>query len=194
MVALMGRPRKFDVDDALDEATLLFWSKGYADTSVSDLEERLEIGRQSIYSTFGDKHDLFLKALDRYLERQPAHRQLLWNEGAGLAEIRAFFAGIVAFVSEGSGRSCFLINTALTVEDDVAVTERCGRNQDHLTRSLANALRGALGQGEIDPATDIDGTALFLVGQVCGLNVMARNGSSPDILRRSADAALSTLR
>ena len=189
----MGRPREFDIDDALERATGVFWAKGYAETSIRDLEERLEVGRQSIYVAFGDKRELFIRALDRYLERQPAERQLLWKEGAGVQEIRTFFAHIVAFVAAGNGRSCFLVNTALAVEGDAAIIERCGRNQDHLTRSLANALRGAAGRGEIDANTDIDGTALFLAGQVYGLNVMARNGSSVETLQRSAEAALSTL-
>ena len=188
----MGRPRQFDAEHALDQATDLFWEKGYADTSVSDLEERLGVGRQSLYGAFGDKRELFVKTLDRYLDRQPANREILWTEGAGLAEIQTFFDGVVAFVCEGSGRSCFLVKSALTENGD-EITERCSRNQDHMVRSLAKALRGAVSRGEINATTDIDVTAAFLVSQIFGLNVMARNGSSPETLRRTATMALATL-
>jgi AcrR family transcriptional regulator len=188
----MGRPRQFDTEHALDQATDLFWEKGYADTSVSDLEEHLGVGRQSLYGAFGDKRELFVKTLDRYLDQQPANREILWTDDAGLAEIRVFFDGVVGFVSEGSGRSCFLVKSALS-EGGEDVTGRCGRNQDHMVLSLANALRGAVGRGEIDAATDVDATAVFLVSQIFGLNVMARNGSSPETLRRTAEVALATL-
>jgi AcrR family transcriptional regulator len=188
----MGRPRQFDAEHALDQATDLFWEKGYADTSVSDLEEHLGVGRQSLYGAFGDKRELFVKTLDRYLDRQPADREILWRDGAGLPEIHAFFNGVVEFVADGSGRSCFLVKSALT-ESGEEITGRCGRNQDHMVRSLANALRGAVGRGEIDETADIEATAVFLVSQIFGLNVMARNGSSPETLRRTAEVALATL-
>ena len=66
----MARPKEFDIDQVLDRATELFWTKGYEETSMRDLEEGLGVGRQSLYSTFGDKRDLFLAALDRYASLQ----------------------------------------------------------------------------------------------------------------------------
>ena len=57
----MARPKEFDIDVVLDRATELFWTKGYEETSMRDLEEGLGVGRQSLYSTFGDKRDLFLR-------------------------------------------------------------------------------------------------------------------------------------
>lgn len=67
----MSRPREFDIDEALEKATRLFWTKGYAQTSLNDLEEGLQVGRQSIYGAFGGKRELFVKTLDRYTGEQP---------------------------------------------------------------------------------------------------------------------------
>lgn len=64
----MGRPKAFDEDAVLDRAAELFWTQGYEATSISDLEERLGVGRQSLYDTFGDKRRLFLRAIERYTE------------------------------------------------------------------------------------------------------------------------------
>lgn len=189
----MGRPREFDTERALDAAKLLFWEKGYADTSISDLEEHLGVGRQSIYGAFGDKHALFVKTLERYADEQLGHRELLWRDGAGLAEIRDFVNGVLAFISPGAGRSCFLVNTALATDGDPQAEAYASRNLDHLTRSFANALRGAASRGEIAPTTDIEGTALLLASHVFGLNVMARSGASIKTLERAAEAALATL-
>ena len=62
----MGRPREFDVDDALDRAMRVFWAKGYQGASLDDLLAAMGIGRGSLYKAFGDKRSLYLAALQRY--------------------------------------------------------------------------------------------------------------------------------
>ena len=64
----MARRKEFDRDEALHKAMEVFWSRGYEATSVGDLVEHMGINRQSLYDTFGDKHSLYLAALDRYRE------------------------------------------------------------------------------------------------------------------------------
>ena len=66
----VGRPRQFDEDAVLDAALDLFWRNGYAATSLRDLTEALGVAPTAIYRTFGDKHTLFLRAHDRYVERE----------------------------------------------------------------------------------------------------------------------------
>src|ERR1700693_5053048 len=63
-----GRPRSFDLDQALDRALQVFWRKGYEGTSLADLTGAMGINRPSLYAAFGDKEALFRKALDRYAE------------------------------------------------------------------------------------------------------------------------------
>src|SRR5271155_839499 len=62
---VMGRPREFDTDAALEKAMRLFWTKSYEGTSVADLTEALGISRPSLYAAFGDKQSLFRAALER---------------------------------------------------------------------------------------------------------------------------------
>jgi AcrR family transcriptional regulator len=189
----MGRPKKFDVDSALDAATEVFWQKGYAETSIVDLEERLNLGRQSIYGAFGDKRELFMKTLDRYAARQPASREVMRQDGAGLAEIRQFMDGVVDFLGSARGLPCYLVSAALSEDDDPEVAVRCGRNQADLADAFTHALRGAQARGEIDATTDVAGKALMLASQVFGLNVMTRNGTDVDTLRVVAWAAVDSL-
>ena len=66
----MARHKEFDPDVALDRALELFWERGYEATSMADLVDHLGIGRASLYATFGSKHELYLKALDRYLLKE----------------------------------------------------------------------------------------------------------------------------
>lgn len=86
----MARPKEFDVDQVLDRATELFWTKGYEETSMRELEEGLGVGRQSLYSTFGDKHELFLAALDRYAAQQGRS----WRRCSGPTQVSTPFGRI----------------------------------------------------------------------------------------------------
>ena len=61
-----GRPRAFDVDEALDRALEVFWRQGYEGTALSDLTAAMGINRPSLYATFGNKEALFRQVLDRY--------------------------------------------------------------------------------------------------------------------------------
>src|SRR5271170_6573535 len=63
---VIGRPREFDTDAALEKAMRLFWAKGYEGTSVADLTGEMRISRPSLYAAFGDKQSLFRAALERY--------------------------------------------------------------------------------------------------------------------------------
>ena len=65
----IGRPRNFDMNEALDRALDVFWRKGYEGASVSDLTVAMGINPPSLYAAFGNKEGLFRKALDRYMER-----------------------------------------------------------------------------------------------------------------------------
>src|SRR5688572_11148443 len=67
-----GRPRQFDYDEALDKAMHVFWEKGFEGTSMPDLTEAMSMNRPSIYSSFGNKEELYRKALARYSERSLA--------------------------------------------------------------------------------------------------------------------------
>src|SRR5215203_5543280 len=61
-----GRPRNFALDEALEKAMVVFWSKGYEGTSIPDLTAAIGINRPSLYAAFGNKENLFRKVLDRY--------------------------------------------------------------------------------------------------------------------------------
>src|SRR6202047_2556049 len=66
--ARLGRPRAFDPDTALERAMHVFWAKGYEGASLSNLTRAMRINRPSLYSAFGNKEQLFRKALDRYMD------------------------------------------------------------------------------------------------------------------------------
>lgn len=190
----MARQKEFDVDLALDRATDLFWRQGYEATSIRDLEDETGLGRQSLYDTFGDKHQLFLAALDRYGTRQEANIAILESADASLPEIRQHFDALVGFLTApGPRRACLMTNSVLEFgPEDRDVAKRCGGMQQRLTKAFANAVGNGAREGVIR-IDDPEATALQLVTQVYGMTVMAKNGAPRKVLRTVADETLKTL-
>ncbi len=86
----MGRLKAFNRDDLLDSAIQIFWKKGYADTSLSDLEKATGVNKSGLYSEFNDKDDIFYESLKRYHESYPFY-ELLKAEPLGWNNIVNFF-------------------------------------------------------------------------------------------------------
>ena len=85
---MIGRPREFERDEALDQAMQLFWSQGYERTGVADLCSHMGLGRQSLYNTFGDKESLFVEALRHYRQaRLRPMLETLRGSGSGLQNV-----------------------------------------------------------------------------------------------------------
>ena len=62
----MGRPREFCLRGALEKALEVFWRRGFAGASLAELTAAMGITRPSLYASFGNKEELFRKALDLY--------------------------------------------------------------------------------------------------------------------------------
>ncbi|HEY9657475.1 MAG TPA: TetR/AcrR family transcriptional regulator, partial [Allocoleopsis sp.] len=90
-----GRPRAFDIDEALEQALQVFWRKGYLGTSLTDLTEAMGINRPSLYATFGNKESLFRKVLDRYSDRQTAYLRSALEEPTARKVIEQMMYGVI---------------------------------------------------------------------------------------------------
>jgi len=189
----MGRPKAFDEDKVLDEAALMFWSQGYEGTSLTDLEARLGIGRQSLYNTFGDKRSLFLKSLDRYASwNSDRFVAPLLSASAGLETIREYFAGLVEFLTpRGVRPGCFMTSSITDIGDaDEDVASRCRQNQNHVLKGFENALANAARSEEVPSEFDVKATARMLMAQVYGLAVLSQAGLTRGDLHEAAGALL----
>src|SRR5882672_958623 len=119
----MPRPREFKPDNVLEEAMQQFWTRGYRATSVDDLVAATGVKPGSLYGAFpGGKHALLLGSLDRYARPVvPQKLGALDRPGASLAEVRAYFDGLVQHLRSPAGRQgCLLVNSAieLAAHDD----------------------------------------------------------------------------
>jgi TetR/AcrR family transcriptional repressor of nem operon len=193
----MARTKEFDPDAALQGALELFWRRGYEATSMADLVQHLGIGRASIYATFGSKHELYLKALDRYLQlRNPNPIELLSQPGPALPAVRA----LVQQYAEESAcdeqrRGCLVVNAAVErLPGDSAVARRVESSWDTLEVALASALTRARAQGELADDCDPRALARFLLVVLQGLRVLGKGHPDPERLRDAAAQALTALK
>jgi TetR/AcrR family transcriptional regulator, transcriptional repressor for nem operon len=193
----MARPKSFDEEAVLDQAVQLFWERGYEGTSLADLEAHLGLGRQSLYNSFGDKHALFLKALERYRQNVGggAFAQLS-APGAGLQAIRGFFDFVLQSLSSPLGRRGCLMTNAITERgsEDADVLLRCNHNRDELERAFRRALSQARKQGEVPKRLDVEAAATLLVIQHYGLTVLAKTGATAAQLRAAVEALFASLK
>lgn len=192
----MPRTKEFEPEKALERAMELFWVRGYEATSVQELLDRMGIGRGSFYDTFGDKHALFLAALDRYEEvRSSWIVERLDDPGSVRGSVEDVFGRTVERLSGEVGRrGCLLANTAVELAPhDPEVEEKIRRYLQRTEDAFHRALVRARASGEIGDRHDPRSLARFFVNSLQGLRVMAKVGSNRAALEDAARVTLSVL-
>ena len=191
----MARTPEFDRDQALERALALFWDKGYEATSLADLLQAMGIARQSLYNTFGDKHALFLEALERYTERgEHDVRDCLAQAPSVRRAFRELFEAIVDQNVRGQRLGCMAINaTAELAAHDPSVAKLVAARQRAVEELFFRALERARAAGELAPAKDTRGLARFLVGALQGLRLAATADPGSPALRDMARITLQAL-
>ncbi|MEU7578881.1 TetR/AcrR family transcriptional regulator [Streptomyces sp. NPDC041068] len=193
----MARTKEFDPDAALQSALELFWRRGYEATSMADLVEELGIGRASMYATFGNKHELYMKALERYGETQkPLLLSELAQPGPALPAVRAVVRrfGMESSADERRLNGCFITNTAAELAPhDEAAARTVERSWDGIETLLHSALVRAQAQGELPEDRDPLTLARMLLVLMQGLRVVGKATRDPARIRDAVEQALTLL-
>ncbi|MER7406845.1 helix-turn-helix domain-containing protein [Streptomyces sp. NPDC000070] len=193
----MARTKEFDPDAVLQSALELFWRRGYEATSMRDLVEHLGIGRASIYATFGSKHELYLKALDRYVEnRDPLLLAELSQPGPALPAVREVVRryAMEAASPEARLNGCFITNTAAELAPhDPAAARRVEISWEHLETLLHSALVRAQALGELPEGRDPRALARMLLVLLQGVRIVGKASNDPARVRDAAEQALALL-
>jgi AcrR family transcriptional regulator len=182
----MGRTRSFDTDQALDQAMIVFWRQGYDGTSMTDLTEAMGINRPSLYAAFGNKDELFRRALERYGElpssyvgealERPTARQVAEHLLRGAADLHTDVL---------TPAGCLAVHGAPTCGED---SSQAGQALIAFRRAGEAAIRErferARAEGDLPADADPDELTDYIRTVVYGMAVKAASGSTREELER----------
>ncbi|TQM26038.1 TetR/AcrR family transcriptional regulator [Nocardia bhagyanarayanae] len=190
----MARPKQFDEERAVQAAMRAFWTAGYEATSTQDLCAATGLGRSSIYNTFTSKHELFRRALDRYMAAKNGPIfELLDGTGSAKEKLRALLEQ-AADAPEDEPAGCLVVNSTVELaprDPEVAAILRADlrRRHDAITATIAEGQRA----GEIHKSREANELAHFLIATISGIRVAARGGADRKTLSAIAETALACL-
>ncbi|MFJ9622113.1 TetR/AcrR family transcriptional regulator [Streptomyces sp. NPDC101181] len=190
--APLGRPRGFDADEALERAMAVFWEHGYDGVSLTDLTRAMGITKTSMYAAFGNKEDLFRKALERYAEGPGSYTVRAPREATARGVAAVYLTGSVdASTRPDRPAGCLAVQGLLAAGHLGEVTDQAldGWRDGHQAH-LRDRFRRAVDEGDLPPDADPDTLARYLMTLANGIAVQAAAGATREELRRVADAAL----
>jgi len=187
-----GRPRRFDIDTALNRAVEVFWRKGYEGASVSDLTEAMGINPPSLYAAFGNKEALFRKALDRYQASHAAFWKEALDAPTAFEAVKRLLHGTAERLTEkGNPPGCLIVQGALCggEECDSVKAELASRRNASMALIRERLKRGRAA-GDLPTNAHPGSLARYVTTVIQGMAVQAASGTTRAELRRVAEAAL----
>jgi AcrR family transcriptional regulator len=188
----MGRPRGFDADQALERAVEVFWRQGYEGATLTDLTRAMGITRTSMYAAFGNKEELFRRALERYTLGPAGYGARALQEPTARAVAEQVLHGAVGCITRPDGPAgCLTVQGALATGDggksahDALVAWRRD-GQDALCARFARARD----EGDLPADSDPALLARYIGTVVYGMAVQAAGGVPREELLRVIDLAL----
>ena len=191
MPAIKGRPREFNAEKALDRALQVFWKKGFEGASLPDLTKAMGINRPSLYAAFGNKEELFRKALDRYAERSMAHMREALNEPTVRAVVERFLKGAAEMQTDPKHPGCLAVHGALVCgETSEPIRQELILRRDASELALRKRFEQAKSKGDLPPDADPADLARYIATIVQGMAVRAAGGASQAELKKVIDLAM----
>lgn len=181
----MGRPRKFDMEAALDSAVDVFYAKGYEATTVDDLTAAMGVNRPSLYATFGNKETLFLQVLNRYRDRYVPQVQEVLASKKNARQAMETFLHLTAqwHVQHSQMMGCLIANSSPDCRmDQPNIYEHIQKLHTQNEEMFFQRLQQAIDDGELPQGADIRGLAQFFNGVIQGMAVLARGQHNPDAI------------
>lgn len=188
----VGRPRAFDSDLALEKALNVFWRKGYDGTSLADLTEAMGINKPSLYSAYGNKEQLFLKAIDLY-ESRPCSSFLPALEKATAYEVAEYMllGAANSLADDSHPQGCVIVQGALSCSDAAeSIKEALIAKRLEGEAKLTARFIQAIEEGDLPSSADPAALARYLGTVMQGMTIQTTNGSCAEKLREVAELAL----
>jgi TetR/AcrR family transcriptional repressor of nem operon len=194
---MVGRPRQFDVDEALNAAMATFWAKGYEATSLTDLMSATGLHKGSLYQAFGDKHSLFVAALKRYLEAMRSEvNGLLGDAESPLDALRAAAHGIVEMVDDSpSPMGCMAINALIELAPhDAEVKQIMLDHIDRMRAMFGRVVGAAQAAGQLSSVRPAPLVTAMLLTMMAGIGTTIKGPINKRQAHTLVDAQIEALR
>ncbi|MBY0380356.1 MAG: TetR/AcrR family transcriptional regulator [Xanthobacteraceae bacterium] len=188
----MGRPREFEIDDAIEKATGLFWRNGYEGTSLSDLTNVIGISPPSFYFAFGSKEALFKKVIEKYFVEQSKIVEAAFRKPTPRAVATHFlqrYADVLTDAAHAPG--CLAMNSSLPCAAGDPLREWLAGLREQTRKRFRDRFAEAREGGGLPAGMDADVLARLVLVIACGMAVEAQSGASRKDLRRTIALALS---
>jgi AcrR family transcriptional regulator len=187
-----GRPRAFEVEEALDCALHVFWRKGYEGASLTDLTDAMGINRPSLYAAFGNKEALFHKALQRYIEGPASYIDGALDRPTARKVAEGMFEGLIELLTNPRyPGGCLIVQCALTCGDEARVIrdqllDRRMKVEELLRRRLEKSRKN----GDLGKSSSPAELSRYITTVMRGLAVRASDGATRAELERDAEMAM----
>jgi len=191
------RPRAFDEEQALDAAMRVFWEKGYEATSLSELTEKMNIRKPSLYAAFGDKRELFGRSLDRYMAKHLEYmKRILEQEHAVVPAFKSLLNDLAEGGSAGDpALGCLAVLTLDELAPQEAEwTEKAWAHQLRLAELFRNKIAEGLQSGELAQGQDAEALGHALLASVIGLTVMLKTLPNAAFIESTITGTLTLLK
>jgi len=194
---MVGRPREFDTEMALDAAMQLFWTKGYEATTLMDLMAATGLHKGSLYQAFGDKHSLFIQALKRYVhEMDRVEAEELKSARTPMEGLRSVAHTMIDFIDNEDDvpRGCMLMNALSELAPhDPEVQKVLEDHVNQMRRNITKVLAAAQASGEISAKQPPDALAGMLMTFVAGLSSTMKGYISREEAHALLDAQMEAI-
>lgn len=187
-----GRPRKFSKDEALKTALQLFWKHGFEGVSINMLANAIGINVPSLYAAFGNKEELFYKAVSLYNDIFGKQYDTILELPTALAAAKTLLINQIDLIGDDKlPEGCFLVQTALATSPNAEkqsafMANLRKENQDKLVKRFERAIA----DGDLPPNADPDTLAIYIVTLKHGIAVQAKTGANREELYKLVDKAL----
>ena len=190
--ACKGRPREFDVDEALAAALRVFWSKGYDGASLTDLTEAMGVTRPSLYAAFGNKEALFRKALDLYEREKLAYVGEALKAPTSRQVVERLLRGALDMSTSGSEpRGCMRVIGSVSCSPEAeSIRADLMERRRSSQRALCDRMQRAKDEGDLPDGTDVDGLCAYVGAILQGMSIQAGSGATKAQLEALVETSL----
>lgn len=188
-----GRPRGFDRDEALRQAMIVFWERGYEGASLDALTNAMGINRPSLYAAFGCKEALFREAVELYGRTEGGvTARALSDAATARGAVETMLRGNVdAYADPRTPAGCMIVLSAtLGTPENAAVRDFLADCRADAQASLARRLKRGISEGDLPKDADAAAIAAFYSTVLQGLSYQSRSGASRKAMHRTVDYAM----